>query len=118
MMSEWTIERARQTYSIAHWSEGYFDVDAQGRIEVQPQGPQGTALALPEVVAAAEASGLKLPLLVRFQRHPVAQAVAHAGGVREGDARHRIRWRLHRRVPDQGQPAPRCAGELASERRR
>ena len=53
-MSDWTIERARHTYSIAHWSEGYFDVDGQGRIEVQPQGPQGTALAIPEVVAAAE----------------------------------------------------------------
>ncbi|MBK7143707.1 MAG: arginine decarboxylase [Xanthomonadales bacterium] len=65
-MTGWTIDQARHTYSIAHWSEGYFDVDAQGRMEVQPQGPQGTALALPEVVAAAEASGLKLPLLLRF----------------------------------------------------
>ncbi len=65
-MTGWTLDRARQTYSIAHWSEGYFDVDAKGRVEVQPQGPNGTALALTEVVAAAEAQGLKLPLLARF----------------------------------------------------
>ena len=65
-MSDWSIERARQTYSIQHWSEGYFDADAQGRIVVRPRGAGGPSVALPEVVAEAERKGLKLPLLVRF----------------------------------------------------
>ena len=40
-MSDWSIEKARQTYSIAHWGEGYFDIDAQGRIVVRPQREKG-----------------------------------------------------------------------------
>jgi arginine decarboxylase len=65
-MSEWSIERARQTYSIAHWSEGYFDIDAGGRLVAQPRGSGGPQVALGDVVRDAQAQGLKLPLLVRF----------------------------------------------------
>jgi len=62
----WSIDQARKTYSIPHWAEGYFDVDAAGRIVVSPKGAQGPAIPLPEVVDAARAKGAKLPLLVRF----------------------------------------------------
>ncbi len=65
-MTAWSIDHARKTYSIPHWSEGYFDVDAAGRIVVAPKGAQGPSIALPEVVDAARANGAKLPLLVRF----------------------------------------------------
>ena len=65
-MTAWSLDHARKTYSIPHWSEGYFDVDAQGRISVAPRGPQGPRIALPEVVDRARAQGAKLPLLVRF----------------------------------------------------
>ena len=30
-MAAWSIDHARKTYSIPHWSEGFFDVDEQGR---------------------------------------------------------------------------------------
>lgn len=65
-MSHWSLDRARHTWSIPHWSDGYFDVDDAGRIVAQPRGPGGPRVALPEVVAAAESKGLRLPLLVRF----------------------------------------------------
>ncbi|NLB14747.1 MAG: biosynthetic arginine decarboxylase [Gammaproteobacteria bacterium] len=65
-MSAWSIDAARRTYSIAHWGEGYFDIDAQGRVTVRPHGAQGPDIALPEAVDAALAQGLKLPLLLRF----------------------------------------------------
>ena len=65
-MSAWSLDRARHTYSIPYWSEGYFDADAQGRMVVRPRGAEGPALALPEVVAKATDAGLKLPLLLRF----------------------------------------------------
>jgi arginine decarboxylase len=65
-MSSWSIDRARQTYSIAHWSEGYFDADDAGRLVAQPRGPGGARVALADVVRDAQAQGLKLPLLVRF----------------------------------------------------
>ena len=65
-MTAWSLDHARKTYSIPHWSEGYFDVDDAGRITVAPRGPQGPKIALPEVVDQAKAQGAKLPLLVRF----------------------------------------------------
>ncbi len=65
-MSDWDIDRARQTYSIPYWGEGYFDVDAAGRMLVKPSRAAGPAVVLPEVVDAALAQGLKLPLLLRF----------------------------------------------------
>src|SRR5688572_26765132 len=65
-MTDWSIDRARQTYSIPHWGEGYFDVGADGRVVVKPRGADGPSVVLAEVVAAAEAQGLKLPVLVRF----------------------------------------------------
>jgi arginine decarboxylase len=65
-MTAWSLDRARRTYSIAHWGEGYFDIDAQGRIEVRPRGAEGPAIALPEAVDRALAGGMQLPLLLRF----------------------------------------------------
>ena len=65
-MSDWSIDQARQTYSIPYWSEGFYDVDAAGRISVRPRGDAGPAVALPEIVDQARANGAKLPLLVRF----------------------------------------------------
>ncbi|WP_407353664.1 arginine decarboxylase [Luteimonas sp. R10] len=65
-MTAWSPDRARKTYSIPHWAEGYFDVDAAGRVVVAPAGAEGPSLALPEVVDAALAAGAQLPLLVRF----------------------------------------------------
>src|SRR5688572_8329823 len=65
-MSDWSLDQARKTYSIPHWSEGYFDVNAAGQIAVRPRGAQGPVVVLPEVVDRARGNGAKLPLLVRF----------------------------------------------------
>ncbi len=65
-MSDWTIDDARRLYSVPHWSEGYFDIDAAGRVLVQPHGPDGPKLVLPELVERALADGMKAPLLLRF----------------------------------------------------
>ena len=62
----WTTDLARKTYSIPHWADGYFDVDAAGRIVVRPKGEAGPTVVLPEVVDAARANGARMPLLVRF----------------------------------------------------
>lgn len=65
-MSDWSIDQARKTYSIPHWSEGYFDVDAAGRITISPLGEAGATVALPQIVDEARANGARLPMLVRF----------------------------------------------------
>ena len=65
-MADWSIEHARKTYSIPHWAEGYFDVDAGGRIVVRPRGANGPEIALADAVDRALAQGGRLPMLVRF----------------------------------------------------
>ncbi|MEO8460720.1 MAG: biosynthetic arginine decarboxylase [Dokdonella sp.] len=66
MTTAWSRDAARHTYSVANWSEGYFDVGDSGQLSVQPRGAGGPALSLPEIVEAARARGARLPLLVRF----------------------------------------------------
>ena len=65
-MTAWSTDLARKTYSIPHWSEGYFDVGDDGRIVVSPRGAQGPSIALADAVDAARANGAQLPMLVRF----------------------------------------------------
>ncbi|MBS0227836.1 MAG: arginine decarboxylase [Proteobacteria bacterium] len=65
-MSHWSTDLARKTYSIPHWSDGYFDVDGHGRMVVRPKGAAGPEVALSTVIETAQAQGAKLPMLVRF----------------------------------------------------
>ncbi len=62
----WSSSRARHLYSIPYWADGYFDVDDHGRMCALPRGADGPSLPLPEILAQANAAGLKLPLLLRF----------------------------------------------------
>ncbi len=66
MQSAWTVERARSAYAIPHWSEGYFDVDAKGRLVVLAQGSGGPAVVMDDVVGKTRELGLRLPFLARF----------------------------------------------------
>jgi arginine decarboxylase len=65
-VSQSAQDQARHTYSIPQWAEGYFDVNEQGHMVVHPRGAGSRAIALPAVIAAAKAQGLRIPLLVRF----------------------------------------------------
>ena len=65
-MTAWTLDRARHTYSVPYWSDGYFDIDGRGRLVARPNGGEGPAIALSDVVERARGMGHKLPLLVRF----------------------------------------------------
>ena len=45
-MSAWSIDRARRTYAVPHWGEGYFDIGAEGGIEVLPRGREAVVVRL------------------------------------------------------------------------
>ena len=62
----WSIAAARQTYSVPYWSEDYFDINDAGQLVVRPKRNLGAEIALPEVIAKAQAQGLRSPILVRF----------------------------------------------------
>ncbi|HLI18583.1 MAG TPA: biosynthetic arginine decarboxylase [Rhodanobacteraceae bacterium] len=66
MTNAWNVDAARTLYSVAHWSDGYVDVDARGRAVMRPRGAQGPEIALDDAVAQAKQAGLRLPLLLRF----------------------------------------------------
>ena len=57
------IDTARDTYSIDNWSEGYFDINDQGLLDV---GTGADRIPLQEIVAAAQDAGMRTPLLLRF----------------------------------------------------
>jgi arginine decarboxylase len=63
----WNINRSRELYNIAHWSSGYFDINAQGRLIACPQAsPNTPGIDLYKLSEELIASGLTLPVLVRF----------------------------------------------------
>ncbi|MEK7735249.1 MAG: arginine decarboxylase, partial [Pseudomonadota bacterium] len=64
---KWSIERARDTYNVAHWGNGYFDINPAGHVIARPDpaSPQ-PGIDLHELARQATDQGLKLPVLVRF----------------------------------------------------
>ncbi len=63
----WSLQQARETYAISHWSDGYFDIDAKGRLIALPRrDPSHGRVPLLDIASAAEREGLSLPVLVRF----------------------------------------------------
>lgn len=64
---DWTLQQAKDTYAIPHWSDGYFDIDSLGRMVALPHRDPGRGeVVLTEVVQALEREGLSLPVLIRF----------------------------------------------------
>ncbi len=63
----WSIDDAREIYNIAHWSEGYFDINSSGELVARPDPDRPQfSVNLTELVAAMGDRGMSLPLLVRF----------------------------------------------------
>lgn len=65
--SEWTIDDANELYLIDRWGQGYFGVQADGKLTASPLQERGSRIAIKDVVdAAIRDEGLKAPLLIRF----------------------------------------------------
>ncbi|NOU52922.1 biosynthetic arginine decarboxylase [Pseudoalteromonas sp. JBTF-M23] len=63
----WGLDTAREIYNVAHWSEGYFDINAQGELVAYPDGDHNkTPILLNQLTEEFKAQGLTLPVLVRF----------------------------------------------------
>ena len=93
-MSDWSIERARACYNIAHWSGGYFDIGPQGRVLAYPsRHAHAQGVDLYELALSLREQGLSWPVLVRFpailrdrvQKLNVSFARAMAGQAYEGE---------------------------------
>ena len=61
------VDKAKKAYNVAHWSGGYFDINERGAVVVYPQGRRSeTVIALPDLIAQINQTGLSFPVLVRF----------------------------------------------------
>lgn len=71
---EWTTDDAVALYLIDRWGGGYFHVNDQGLMTVEPLQESGGKIPILDVVQEALAQGLQTPMLIRFQdllRHRV-----------------------------------------------
>jgi len=90
-----TVFSVPQTYGVHRWGEGYFGINGEGHATVCPRPDQGAELDLYQLARDLTASGLRLPVLVRFNdilRHRVqslcaafdsaGSALGYSGGYR------------------------------------
>ncbi len=67
VMSKWSSQDARAAFNVAYWSQQYFDINAAGEVVCRPVPARQIEIALPGLVQEIEASGISLPVLIRFQ---------------------------------------------------
>ena len=65
-MTQRIIDIAREQYGIDSWSNGYFSIGNDGHIKCHPFGPNGSQIDLHDSVEKAKASGVNLPVIMRF----------------------------------------------------
>ncbi|MDH5307418.1 MAG: biosynthetic arginine decarboxylase, partial [Myxococcales bacterium] len=65
-VTDWSIRKSLELYSVAAWGEGFFAINEAGHVAVQPRGAGGPCLDLLELVQNLEHRGLSAPLLIRF----------------------------------------------------
>ncbi len=63
----WSLEKARRMYSIQHWGNGYFDINAAGNVAMQRSDLPGKQIDLHTLAMRMhDEHGMRFPLLVRF----------------------------------------------------
>jgi len=65
----WTIDSARELYSIQQWGEDYFDINEKGEVIVNLIDDSGkkTSISLAKVIEDQSERGRPVPLLLRFR---------------------------------------------------
>ena len=65
-MAAWSVSDSDALYGVSKWGSGYFSIDESGCISVSPL-KDGVSIRIADVIEAAKARGLRLPLHIRFQ---------------------------------------------------
>lgn len=67
IMTDWSIQQARELYHVANWSDGFFDISDKGTIRAQPNGMNDqSSIDLNELAKKINDSGISFPILLRF----------------------------------------------------
>lgn len=66
-MTDWSVQQARDTYHVAQWSDGFFDIGERGTIRAYPNGLRDqTNIDLFDLAQNIKEAGIPFPVLVRF----------------------------------------------------
>jgi arginine decarboxylase len=86
---DWQAADAAELYRLDSWSDGFFVVNDDGNVAVQPIEDSELRITIMDVVAEARKQGITLPLLLRFQdvlrarvqriNHAFRDAIAESG---------------------------------------
>lgn len=62
----WSIQAADELYRVSAWSEGYFAIDASGRVAVRRNAESEQLVPLDEIREGLSLRGFETPLVLRF----------------------------------------------------
>ncbi|MGB0372861.1 MAG: biosynthetic arginine decarboxylase [Opitutales bacterium] len=62
----WTVQNARELYSIHNWGGGFFDINEDGDVIALPGGADAKGVSLLDVVSGLKDRGIDAPVLLRF----------------------------------------------------
>ena len=66
--AEWDIERAKDTYGIKNWGNGYFDISPDGEVVIKnPKDASSSGLSLVEIIEGLRDRDLHMPALLRIE---------------------------------------------------
>ncbi len=67
-LSTWSIEKAKVTYGIDNWGNGYFDVNEQGEVVIKnPFNSSMPGLSLMDVISGLRDRDLHMPVMLRIE---------------------------------------------------
>ncbi len=62
----WTVQDSSELFNVNGWGQGFFSINAAGNVQVTPDGPDGGAIDLKELIDHLQQRGIHLPVLLRF----------------------------------------------------
>ena len=62
----WSIQDANELYEVSRWGNGYFSINSEGHVVVQPTRDPARAIDLKTLVDRLQLRGIGLPVLIRF----------------------------------------------------
>ena len=65
-MEEWNKREADELYHISKWGEGYFDINCDGFLTVNPSRQGDEAIVIKEVIDEMRSLNIQLPAVIRF----------------------------------------------------
>ncbi len=64
--NDWSVEKSAKVYGINNWGNGYFKINQNGNVSVNPKGDKGPNVDLYELTQELQDRGIRIPIMIRF----------------------------------------------------